>query len=284
MQVNEASFRALIASVVPTLSNYSVGFTLPVSRTDCVDAVSGGSGTLVAIDNVLGILTASHVINELRRYEDVGLILVSPVQTELHNVSFKTQLAHDYSFTCGQEPSHGPDLGLIIPPPNVLDTLKARMSFYNLSKRKVPMLERPQSVENGFWVLSGIVGERTSDAPPERGFSKVKVFRGIHGAGKVVNGYDRDSFDYLVFEALYNEFYEGPESYGGVSGGGLWQVLVRPDGSALEIAECLLSGVAFHQSAQNETPAGEVIREITCHGRRSLYQCLIEKVRAVQPH
>jgi hypothetical protein len=61
---------------------------------------------------------------------------------------------------------------------------------------------------------------------------------------------DEGNFDYLFFEALYNELYEGPDSYGGFSGGALWQLLVRPDGSTFEIADTLLSGVAFYQSGK----------------------------------
>jgi hypothetical protein len=52
--------------------------------------------------------------------------------------------------------------------------------------------------------LAGIPGE-SSDGKPERGMSRVKVFRGAFGEGKVVKGYNQDQFDYLVYEALYNE-------------------------------------------------------------------------------
>ena len=142
------------------------------------------------------------------------------------------------------------------------------------------MLERPEAIQNGFWILSGIVSERTSDASPEGGFTKVKIFRGMHGAGSVTKEFDQGDFDYLVFEALYNEFYEGPESYEGMSGGGLWQVVVKPNGDKLVVSEYLLSGVAFYQSGKKQNDEGEVVREVICHGRRSLYQSLIDKVHA----
>jgi hypothetical protein len=143
------------------------------------------------------------------------------------------------------------------------------------------VLEKQQPLDHGIWVLSGIPGEWTSDAAPERGFSRVKIFRGGHGAGTVTREYERGEFDYLVFEALYNKHYEGPQDFGGYSGGGLWQLLVKPDNGSLSVTQRFLSGVAFSQSDFKESEAG-AIREITCHGRRSLYDVLISHVRSAR--
>ena len=280
MQIDKASYRALVEAAVQTLSTFSIGFAIPTKAPHGeIDAVSGGSGTLVAIEKFQGILTASHVIRELRKHESVGLILVSPIKTELHNLSFKMEMARDYSFSPQGDVSDGPDIGFLVPPPDVLGALNARMSFFNLSIRRTSMLERPQPIENGFWILSGIVGERTSDSSPEQGLSKIKIFRGMHGAGIVTKEFKRDGFDYLTFEALYNEFYEGPESYGGFSGGGLWQMLVKPDGEMLKISEFLLSGVAFYETAIRRNANMEKIREIICHGRASIYWSVVENIR-----
>jgi len=90
------------------------------------------------------------------------------------------------------------------------------------------------------------------------------------------------NFDYLFLEALYNELYEGPDDYGGFSGGSLWQLIVKPNGSSFRIAEILLSGVAFYQSEKKDDGSGQITRHVKCHGRRSLYKALIEKVRAEQ--
>lgn len=85
------------------------------------------------------------------------------------------------------------------------------------------MVEAPEPIEHGLWVLSGFAGERTGDRAPEQGFSKVKVFNGLHLEGKLAIERNEGNFDYLFFEALYNKLYEGPDSYGGFSGGPLWQ-------------------------------------------------------------
>lgn len=133
-----------------------------------------------------------------------------------------------------------------------------------------------------MWMLSGFGGEWTGDGESQQGFRKVKFFKGMHGAGKVAEEYDEGGFDYLTYDALYNELYEGPESYGGFSGGALWHLLLKPDGDKLQVADRLLSGVAFLQSDKKTDAAGQVTKEITCHGRQSVYRALIDAVRVAK--
>jgi hypothetical protein len=107
---------------------------------------------------------------------------------------------------------------------------------------------------------------------------RVKVFRGGIGFGIVVAEEQRGNFDYISYEALYNEFYEGPDRFGGVSGGGLWQVLVNLVHERPTAREFLLSGVAFYQTDKFSSPEG-IKRHIVCHGRKSVYGPLLERVR-----
>jgi hypothetical protein len=279
MEINQRVLRGLVDSEVPNLSDYSIGFVLPKMENGSPDARLGGSGTLVMIDEIYGILTASHVIKLLKTSEYTGLVLPTVVR-ELHNLSFKTDDCSCISFCPQGAPVNGPDIGILIPPPDALVTLQARKSFYNLSKRQQRMLEKPEPLGDGFWILSGFAGEWSGDGPPEQGFSRVKYFKGMHAEGKVTTACSQENFDYLFLEALYNEFYEGPESYGGFSGGGLWQLLLTANGNKLKVADRLLSGVAFYQSEKKRDDAGRVIREIKCHGRRSIYEAMIDRVRA----
>jgi hypothetical protein len=101
------------------------------------------------------------------------------------------------------------------------------------------------------------------------------------GAGVVTREFEVGGFDYLVFEALYNELYEGPDNFEGFSGGSLWQVLVKHDGT-WKITDSLLSAVAFFQSKKKSNKE-RLIREIICHGSRSIYKDLIDRVRSQLP-
>lgn len=62
VEMDNEMVRELLGSAVPTLSDYSIGFALPTATNGVLDATLGGSGTLVTIDEVQGILTANHVI------------------------------------------------------------------------------------------------------------------------------------------------------------------------------------------------------------------------------
>lgn len=87
--------------------------------------------------------------------------------------------------------------------------------------------------------------------------------------------YKKDDHDFLEIGAKYTKGYEGPENYGGFSGGGLWHVLIeRSRNGAVEIKDRILSGVAFYQE-----PIVDSIRIIRCNGRQSIYKKVIEKIR-----
>jgi hypothetical protein len=153
VEIDKVALRALLESEVAGLSDYSIGFVLPTANNGSLDATLGGSGTLVTIDEFNGILTASHVIRLLRTNRHVGLVLPAAGK-ELHNVTFKSDDFSQVSFCPHGEPVNGPDLGILVPPPDVLATLRAKKSFYNISKRQERMLERPEPLEHGLWVLS----------------------------------------------------------------------------------------------------------------------------------
>jgi hypothetical protein len=140
-------------------------------------------------------------------------------------------------------------------------------TFYNLDKRRDRMLKGDSVTEYG-WALFGMVHERTIDADTKgTKFTRVKGFCGNVGLGTKPIERAQEQFDYLDFVALYNEKYEGPESYQGTSGGGLWQLEYRDIDGKIDVTEALLSGVAYFESAR---PADT--RTIYCHGRRSIYE------------
>lgn len=278
-EISDEQLRALLSSEVPMLGNFLVGFALPRAEGETLDALPGGSGTLVSIDGIEGVLTAKHVLSSLDRNKIAGLVLPSPGPPKLHHISFRMEHTSRLTLpTMGEPTSSGPDLALLIPPPDVLSTLRAKKSFYNLAKRRTKMLEAPSPLDHGIWALSGFSGEWTSDSVPERGFQRIKIFRGGFGVGNVTRAFEDGEFDYLLFEVLYNELYEGPQSFGGFSGGGLWQLLGREENGAFCVTQRLLSGVAFYESDLKHGGDG-ITREITCQGRRTLYGVFLEQVR-----
>jgi len=265
-----------IENAAMELSDYFVSFVKLEQTSTQEYARLAGSGTLVEIEGTHAILTADHVFDDLpRRSGNVGLVLATRFQPQLHRFTINMEHVEKLRVARGTCESDGPDLALLILDRSQLGSIKAMKSFYNLSKRRDQILSNPPATDVGVWLLSGMAEEWTSNTTPEKGYEIVKVFRGMHGIGLVEVEYMLNGYDCLEFKAKYNENYEGPRSYGGYSGGGLWHLLIakREDGD-IEVTDRILSGVAFYES-----PIEDQIRKIKCNGRQSIYRNVINNIR-----
>lgn len=276
--------RNLIENVSKDISDFVIGFVKlreiksEHENTSEEDAELGGSGTLVQIEETSGILTAHHVLQNLPKTGEIGLIIATRFPPLLHRMTLQSKYLRRVEIPRGPHESEGPDLGLLILPPSDVRKLKPLKSFYNLSLRRNRMIGAPPRCDEGLWFLGGFAGELTSDEPPERGCPRVKTFRGMAGCiDGVKQEYKAGDFDYIDFEVQYGDIHEPPKSFGGFSGGGLWQVpLIRNEDYTLQPKELLLSGVAFYQSGRKDDR-----RLIKCHGRQSVYGQVINAVRNI---
>ena len=224
-----------------------------------------GSGTLVSIGDATAILTADHVLAELRdpiralfpsRLDDSPGSTPGPART-LH-YSEKRTVAR------GCNEARGPDLGLLVVLKSDVPHAK---EFYSLTKHADDVLTEPRPIDEGVWVLVGAPAEWTAMGEPHPGFTLIKEQRVLIGATDVLGASERDGFDYIDILANSNA---GPTSFGGCSGGGLWQVrFVKTASGEIDVDAPILSGVAFYQN-------GSPPHTITCHGRRSVYQKVIQ--------
>jgi hypothetical protein len=251
-------------SATRRIIDYLIGIVRITETQHKEDAVLIGSGTLVDINGTLGILTAHHVIDALPSHGNLGFI----VSEQLHRPLIEAQALVHIRIAKGSNLSIGPDLGFIKLPHTIIGLLKARRSFYNLSKNRERILHEPPANNLGLWCLSGIPDEKTLTEGPSREFETVKGFLEFCAFGLGISNYHiLGGFDYFDFDVFYNERPQSPISFGGMSGGGLWQVLIAQDEKGRVILkESILSGVAFYQS-----PLVDSKRVIKCHGRESIY-------------
>lgn len=280
MKLNNDAFSALHESEMKQIAHYSVGFVILQSTDNREDGLLGGSGTLVSIDGKEGVLTASHVVRTLQRQEIAGIILSSNREGAVHQVLFKTGDCCEFSFGPPPNPSNaGPDLSFLELPPSTTETLRAKKSFYNLTIRRDLILDESPPRHHGFWSVLGMAAEWTSDVPDPSGFGRVKAFH-----GKLIGPLDgmawRSSghFDYIDFEVLYDDGYGGPDDFGGYSGGGIWQFVIKSVEGVPKVAKRYLMGSAFYQSGKTERD-GKAVRTVTCHGPESVYRMLIDGVQ-----
>lgn len=271
--ITSSEFMPMLETVRGDLTDSTVGFVkfLPLQKP--TDMVLAGSGTLVSAGGVRAILTAEHVISNLPNSGPIGLIVPTRQGPMRHRTIIYMEHVRKIPIAKGRDDSKGPDIGLLIPALTYWDLLPSGKIFYNLSKRRERMLNDPPPTDKGAWALCGMVAEWTGELPKEKGYEHGKSFNGMCGPVVLANQRQEGGFDYFSVQVAYNESYEGPESFGGCSGGGLWHLLIkeRSDGS-LEIFDSLLAGVAFYQSAKENDR-----KTIECHGRRSIYETVVNE-------
>ena len=267
---------ALLDQAKERLFPFGVGFLKLGPGSDAVPALAG-SGTLAVVNGIHGIVTADHVLRHLPPTGRVGLLSgYASAPTNRFKIEMDTTQSVVVGRPSGEYGSGGPDLGFLILSPDTVATLKARASFYEITGRRDRMLSSPPAIESGGWVILGVIEEWTSEGPGEINFPRVKHFESVCGGSMVSREEHRDGFDYLYFEVRSGEPEEHrPASFAGASGGSLWQIVARLEGGAASIKEVLLSGVPFYQS---EIRNGH--RTIVCHGRRSIYDLLVNAVRS----
>lgn len=277
MEKHEAE--PIIEKMCAEVASFIVGFALISVRQGAQDADVAGSGTLVTVGPVHGILTAAHVLRNLPDEGEVGIAQFRPGTGFLHKKTITMEYAEKLTIAGDVDGPEGPDLGFLRLSRQDVGALEAHGVFFNLEKRRTSVLAGDQPGTRYFDGISGTVAEWTTDLPAERGFHRVKVFRSLYGVGNVVSEHGSNAFDILEFEVSYDSECESPISYQGVSGGALWRAYCHDgDDGQLSLSSKLVFGVAFHQS-----PIFENKRIITCHGPRSIYGPLIEAIREKWP-
>jgi hypothetical protein len=159
-------------------SYYTIGFAR-LSTTDNVeDAISAGSGTLVTVGSLHGILTAAHVLDALPKLGKVGLILSAdnPVQFGKQAITMEHTEAPVIIRGKAFGPN-GPDLAFLKLTDEALGWLKAKNSFYSLSKRRDDVLAGKHPTPSHTDTIVGVIHELTKPLPgQESGVRRVLFF------------------------------------------------------------------------------------------------------------
>lgn len=93
-----------------------------------------------------------------------------------------------------------------------------------------------------------------------------KYFFSFTGVGGPDTIQDAGRFDYLDYPVSCEARALAPTSFGGWSGGGIWQVPIKKTGTELSHLRPLLAGIMFYQVATTETECG-----VRGHGPKSIY-------------
>jgi len=271
MKIQKSDLMRLVEQAAPGILDWTVGFVKAVIIDDSqsepeMDAVLAGTGVLVAAGGRHGILTADHVIQNLPKTGPVGLILLGRTGGIDHQFVLEMDFVQKLTLGRGVDESLGPDLGLIVLPAKDVTRLEIWKTFYNLTKRKAKALSIPPEDHAISWVISGLVGEMTEKMTPRDGMKRFS-FKGICGPLLVTSARKDTTFDYFAAEVNCGKPFDLPESLGGCSGCGLWQLVLDEHAGKWTLNEALLGGIAFYQSALIDGR-----RNIEFHGISSIYR------------
>ena len=218
-----------------------------IFRNDEREPVAAGTGTFCRLGTVYGILTAGHVIENLPRSGQIGLVRFPSIQPYIQNLKIDIEHTDRVVIWNGVEGS-APDIAFLrITPPCVSSILSFGGVFYDLGKKRDFSPSQGRTAATCYAVV-GVVAEWLSDLPGKRPNTRLKDVHGIFGAATIAKRYKEGSAQVLDCKINYAPDVKVPASYEGVSGGALWQLLVELDGTSVISMKKKLHGVAFRQS------------------------------------
>ena len=252
------------------VASYVVGFIKPSTDAQVVPELIG-SGTLVATSGRRAILTAEHVLRKLMREIPQGSRLGLLLDPNMPRITISMNAVSCVPLARGKLDAEGPDLGVMLLSEAVAGSIAAIKRFYSLSAVRDFLLHSPPDRHSGFWFVNGFPATeavRTTD-----GDSEIIRFLNLSGAGGPEEPVTRGEYDYYKFPVPNRA--SAPESFGGMSGGGFWQIrLRRKQDGTLETLPPLLSGVVFYQVWTPSECA------LLCHGRRSVYEIAYQAIES----
>lgn len=221
-----------------------------------------GSGTLVRIDAMYCVLTAAHVWHKAEEFPAIGLSLTS------YESWFQIPRDHIVARTLGSEfLAFGPDLALLELPRNSVARIEAHKIFLDLVQQRQAFLTDPWDLNRGIWAVTGMSGDESYvDTQPEERSVMANVQGRAFFSG-VRTTFKRNDWDYVDLSADL-ELVGVPGSFGGISGGGLWQVplALSKTNQFTWPGRKRFQGVEYWQTWSEDNH-----RLIRCHGPQSIF-------------
>ena len=216
-----------------------------------------GSGTLLRRrDKQCGILTAGHVVGEIRNQENIWLL---PVQNrkEVDWIRIQGTGMHGWGET--NRGLKGPDIGWIPLSALEVQSIEARGGVFH---------NRGKKVDDWFGEVcqvSLIVGfVNAASNPDDKMIAVHAMFAGkTKGMANCKEGWDYGEY------AIQSDDERTPQTHGGVSGSAVWTIDLPIDDHEIEVVK--LRGVVFAEGCPED-------RKLIAHGEQSLRIILKEEL------
>jgi len=260
--------------VIERLTSYTVGFLVQTwdEKNKCSALSPCGSGVLIQIGELKGILTAGHVLEKIQKESSFHLFTISGHNDKSKPIICLVNECKIVIENDSEYPSDPPDMGFIQVSKNVEDTLLSRNTYYNFQKRLE--LVKEQSPDLTLELIVGIVAEQ-SQLKSITNLARVDTHSMVHayGESQTVDAMENIHGDF-VFSIFHNDEVPKPSSYGGLSGSPIW-ACAEEDGPENRI----LQGIAFYESPKDDSGN----RIVLCNGPDRIYSLLPNLLRNKWP-
>jgi hypothetical protein len=248
-----------------TMGFVTAGETVPNSR---------GSGTFIRFGNVAGVLTCGHVLREILKEQEIGILCAPARVDQSQTFRVETKLTDHIIF--GSEPWReiGPDLAFLRLPAATMLEIGRVASVVDGHNQRTKAADPDPTSTQVVRIVSGIVDELTA-LPVITGNLVTRAFQLLLNMGSVTEILDDDEMDRFQFRPSYGPDDRRPSSFKGKSGGGFWDVFIREDD--FSFVQARLSGVAYW-----EKQLGSELH-LVCHGPNSVYATLFDQIVARWP-
>jgi hypothetical protein len=262
------------------VSDSTVGFLRLLGSEGVDGAVCAGSGVLISVGSIFGILTAAHVICALPKKGKVGILTFPRLSRKLQNFHFEMDGTFSVVLSGKEWSQEGPDIGFLRLPIDVAGTLKSSNNFKNLDIATQSFSTEEEPTTQFVDAVCGVIDEKTQtveSASPQKFIKKFEAYF-MNGQSTPIGA--KDDLDYCLFTPNGSPNVPMPNSFEGTSGGGLWRMYWKldADGKATP-KEIRLCGIAYFQSGQ----VGNT-RILTCHGPMSVYRAMRNRIREKWPN
>ncbi len=250
-------------AILAHASNFAVGL---VRRIEGAGSQVLGSGVLVSLEGRRGILTAGHVAAAYEKLPEVGLVRFVAGNQQRRVLSLgDTHTVIMASSDSFQDAKEVLDLAFTQLAPDLAASIGAQAVFLNLERNREKIEAPPPDEGKHCDAMLGLVAE-FSGQPFVDGTEWISPMRGVLHTGHVCaqeNGL-------LTVQAMDYNLDKLPQSFGGMSGGGLWRIYFTENGEESRIVSTTLCGVASWQIDKTH---------IACQGWDRIDQTLIPTVR-----
>ena len=211
------------------ISNFTVGFVALSNVEGWEQATPAGSGVLVSVGQVYGILTAAHVLAKLPTVGEIGLVDFPRVEKRVQKLKVDMTHTDRVSVQSTEWGPNGPDMGFLKLPQNAVRNLKMSKSFKNLDVAREKVLN-PQAPTNQFFdSILGVIGEKTKDLTPKVPNTRIRGFEARFQIGQITPIESIDGTSRSLFVPTDQGDIPMPNSFGGTSGGGIWRTYWKLD-------------------------------------------------------